>query len=134
MTHDILTLDGVVAALAQNGWEDTTVHCPDGTPVTISPCSYVDIHSLADCDWFLVYGDLPWSGGSDLAKIVDELNRHEERVAEADEEKARLRAYFAAHELRGWDDDSWSWYSDWHKDCYGYRPHGHVCGEYVRPY
>ena len=25
-------------------------------------------------------------------------------------------------------------YSDWHKDVFGFRPHGMVCGQYVSPY
>ena len=30
--------------------------------------------------------------------------------------------------------DRWGYYSDYHKDCFGYRPHGVVCGEYINPW
>lgn len=30
--------------------------------------------------------------------------------------------------------ERWGFYSDWHKDVFGYRPHGVVCGKYVSPY
>jgi hypothetical protein len=50
----------------------------------------------------------------------------------------KIRQYFAEHfEGKEWKDidpDDWSWYSDWHKDVFGYRPHGIVCGEYINPH
>lgn len=30
--------------------------------------------------------------------------------------------------------ERWSSYSDWHKDVFGFRPHGMVCGEYINPH
>ena len=30
--------------------------------------------------------------------------------------------------------DLWGFYSDYHKDVFGYRPHAVVCGVYVSPY
>lgn len=51
------------------------------------------------------------------------------------EQKALEEAYEAGKrgdELP--DVGDWSWYSDWHKDTFGYRPHGIVCGEYIRPW
>jgi hypothetical protein len=32
------------------------------------------------------------------------------------------------------DPNCWDFYSDWHKDVFGYRPHGIVCGEYINPH
>lgn len=50
----------------------------------------------------------------------------------------KIRKYFAEHlEGKDWKDidpDDWSFYSDWHKDVFGYRPHGIVCGEYIDPH
>ena len=129
-----LTVEGVTRLLRMNNWRDTRIVCPDGTRATISPCGYGTIHSIADCEYFLLYWDMPWGGESKIDKLVDKLNRHAELKAEDEADKAKLRSYFKKHEANGWDDDSWSFYSDWHKDCYGFRPHGRVCGEYVRPY
>lgn len=59
------------------------------------------------------------------------------------ENEPKLREYFnkwfagkSWEEIRNNEElyDNWGYYSDWHKDCFGYRPHGVVCGEYVRPY
>lgn len=129
-----LTVTGVWNALEDNGFGETPIYCPDGTLVWVTPCSSVEISSIEDCEYFLCEGDLPYMGNSKLDKLVDSLNRHAELVAEAEAEKIKLRKFFERHEQDGWDDDSWSWYSDWHKDVYGFRPHGRVCGVYVSPY
>ena len=63
---------------------------------------------------------------------VDEERRYRE------ENEPKIREYFAKHfEGKTWDEidpENWSFYSDWHKDVFGYRPHAIVCGEYVNPH
>ena len=55
-----------------------------------------------------------------------------------EENEPKIREYFAEHfEGKEWNDidpEEWDWYSDWHKDVFGYRPHGIVCGEYINPH
>lgn len=69
-------------------------------------------------------------------KKADELQAQEDSYRA--EEEPKIRKYFAEHFAgKTWeeiDGDDWSWYSDWHKDVFGYRPHGIVCGEYINPY
>lgn len=84
-------------------------------------------------------------------KSVDEffawmLNNRSEMIFNYVEEDKRYRAenepkireFFAEHiEGKSWKDiepDMWQFYSDWHKDVFGYRPHGIVCGEYINPH
>ena len=55
-----------------------------------------------------------------------------------EENEPKIRKFFAEH-IEGrslWciDDDVWDFYSDWHKDVFGYRPHAAVCGEYINPH
>ena len=54
------------------------------------------------------------------------------------ENEPKLRQYFFEHFYgKTWeeiDENDWQWYSDWHKDVYGYRPHGIVCGVYINPH
>lgn len=59
------------------------------------------------------------------------------------ENEPKLRAYFSKYfEGKTWeeirqDEELYSrldFYSDWHKNVYGYRPHGIVCGEYINPH
>lgn len=130
-----LTVAAAQDAIRANNFKDTAFTCDDGTIVTVVPCFYVDEpKSFDDIDYYLVYGGLPWMGDDKLEKVINEINNYSKLVAESDAEKAKLRAYFDDHQKNGWSDESWSWYSDWHKDVYGYRPHGFVCGVYVRPY
>ena len=131
----MMTVQFVADMLTGNRFRHTRFTCPDGVDVTITPCFYGgEIADISECEYFLVDGDLPWLGGPSLEKVVADLNRHAELVASADAEKIELRKFFDEHQAHGWDDDSWGWYSDWHKDVYGFRPHGRVCGEYVSPY
>lgn len=94
--------------------------------------------------WFSLIGHGDYA--KDIDEVVDWLIAYpakaKEIQAEEDryfnEEEPKLRAYFKEHiEGKSWDeidDDCWGWYSDWHKDVYGYRPHGIVCGEYINPH
>lgn len=125
----MLTVEKVRNALVKNGWKETCVICPDGTPAHIVPCSYVDkIEDESQCDYFLLYWDMPWGGNDTLEKIVRDLNNHEKLVKETEDDKEKLREYFEDHQQRGWDDDSFGFYSDWHKDVFGFRPRGYVFG------
>ena len=71
------------------------------------------------------------------------INEEEEEKAYFAENEPKLRQYFKDHfEGKSWNEiesdeklyDCWGFYSDWHKDVYGYRPHGIVCGQYINPY
>ena len=63
------------------------------------------------------------------------FNHVEEDLNYRKSNEPKIREYFAEHfEGRTWntiDPEDWSFYSDWHKDVFGYRPHGIVCGEYI---
>ena len=65
-------------------------------------------------------------------------NYREENERYRVENEPKIREYFAKHfEGKTWDEidpDNWSFYSDWHKDVFGYRPHGIVCGKYINPH
>lgn len=55
-----------------------------------------------------------------------------------EENEPKIRQYFAEHfEGKTWGEiepERWEFYSDWHKDVFGYRPHEIVCGEYINPH
>ena len=65
-------------------------------------------------------------------------NEVEEAERYRRENEPKLRAYFAEHiEGKTWselDPNRLDFYSDWHKDVFGYRPHGIVCGVYINPH
>ena len=112
----------IVDQLERNGFKETPFVTPDGCYGEITPCGYFDLNSVKDCDWFLVGWDMPWGGQPTIEKLARELVSHAELVNDQLEDEKQLRAYFLKHEEEGWDDDSYSFYSDWHKDVYGYRP------------
>ena len=55
-----------------------------------------------------------------------------------EDNEPKIREYFTKHfEGKTWDEiepERWEFYSDWHKDVFGYRPHAIVCGEYINPH
>ena len=134
MASNKLTVDRMVKEFEFNFWGETIVKCPDGAMATVTPCGYGEINGIEDCDYFLVSWDIPWGGQDTIERLVAELNKHKELKEELDKDREQIRQYFNDHEKSGWDSDSWSFYSDWHKDLYGYRPHGRVCGVYINPH
>ena len=87
-----------------------------------------------DCEYFLIYWDMPLGGEENIDALVNTLNRHEELLEEQNKSVMAIHSYFNEHQANGWKADDWDFYSDWHKDVFGFRPHGKVCGVYVRPY
>ena len=106
--------------------------CDDGNTVIVH-APEIDPYSV-DLYFYIVDENLPWASATGYDGLAKCLNTHGAQVADREKEIAQLHEYFEKHQREGWDDDSWSWYSDWHKDAFGYRPHGRVCGEYVRPW
>lgn len=133
------TVEMMVEAFKRNEWEDTCFVLDDGSVACVSPCYYGDKYpnemTLSDIEFFLVdCNGLPYISNEKLEEVVKTFNNiHELRKTEVSE-KEKLRKYFDKHQETGWDDDSFGFYSDWHKDLYGFRPHGYVCGVYVNPH
>lgn len=73
--------------------------------------------------YYLVECRFPWFGGEDLESIAKDINRWDELIAEDEADKRKLAEYKRQHCHNGkWEGDSFDFYSDWHKDLYGYRP------------
>ena len=69
-------------------------------------------------------------------EMVYDYAAEERRYREENEPKIRefFAKYIEGKTRNEIDPDTWGWYSDWHKDVFGYRPHGIVCGEYINPH
>ena len=71
------------------------------------------LEGYTDGNWSEAYNEY-----SKLNAVLDERYR--------EKNQADFYAYYKEHiEGRTWeeiDDEHWSFYSDWHKDMYGYRP------------
>ena len=78
---------------------------------------------------------IEWFLDNEPDKVYD--YREADRKYKEDNEP-KIHKYFAEHfEGKTWeeiDPDLWQCYSDWHKDVFGFRPHGIVCGEYINPH
>ena len=119
----------------QTDWEsiDITMKC-NGDVLRITPCGYGKVNK-DNVEYFLVEGGTPWMGTDTLEKLAQELIDYSKIIKEHEEEQKEIREYFEEHIKGGdYEPEEWGWYSDWHKDVFGYRPHAVVCGEYVSPY
>ena len=92
------SVEEIVSILKANGFRKTTITCPDGAEVIVTPCSYApEITDIAQCDYFLVDGDIPWMGDRHIDQVVHEINEHATLKAELDSERAKLRVFFDKH-------------------------------------
>ena len=80
---------------------------------------------------------IQWMFVNEPEMLYDEV-AEQQRYKEENEPK--LIAYFEKHfKGKTWAEicaseeliNHWDFYSDWHKDVYGYRPHGVVCGTFI---
>ena len=92
-----------------------------GDKVKITLCSMVDIKSVNDIEFFLVECRFPWASSSKIEDIAKLLNNWQANIDEEDNEKQKLRKYY--EENYGTEKFDEGWFSDWHKDVYGFRPH-----------
>ena len=93
-------------------------------------CEMLDNGSIESVEEFI-----DWVLENEPSMVYD-YRAEEKKYREENEPK--IREFFAEHiEGRAWrciDPEAWEFYSDWHKDVFGYRPHGIVCGEYINPH
>lgn len=109
----------------------------------------IDEHGSGYYIYFSVIG--MGTGVKDFDALVDVMMNHPAKQSEVRAEEDRyfaenepkLQAYFLEHfagktseQIRADEElyENWGFYSDWHKDVYGYRPHAVVCGVYVSPH
>ena len=129
-------INKIRAALTANNWRDTFMTMPNGDIVTITPCDYGNPLNEQNTEYYLVFShSTPNLGGDTLEIIANQLAGYEQQLQELAAEKVELRAFFDRRIAPGNPHpDDWGFYSDWHKDVYGYRPHGMVCGVYINPH
>lgn len=84
-------------------------------------CGHGKIKSLSDVEYYLVYCRFPWSGSSRLEDIAELFNSWEDKIKEEADEKLSLREFYELNKDKPLD-EWFGFYSDWHKDVYGFRP------------
>lgn len=122
MTLKERVVDELVKRIMDNNFERISISMKcNGDVIYITPCSMVpEITSFDDIEYFLIDCSLPWAGNDKIEKVADFIIDYQNRVDENEQEKIRLKEYYKKYHNTSKMD--WSWYSDWHKDVYGYRP------------
>lgn len=92
-----------------------------GDKVKIILCSMADIKSIDDVEYFMMECRFPWAGSSKIEDIADLLNNWQARIDDENDDKLKLRKYY--EENHGTREFDATWFCDWHKDLYGFRPH-----------
>ena len=123
-----MTKELFVKTLEENGFNETMFTCEDGTKAYVTPCGYREVHCINECEYFLFNWDFYTVGSDDADEIIKMLNNHKKLREEYDADVRKLRDYFDKHQESGWDSDSFSFFSDWHKDVKGHRPRGCAFG------
>lgn len=124
-------LSNLKEKLVKANYEEFTYRIP-GETINIVPCSQKSmIFEEGDIDYYLVYSEII-HGGESLDIIADQIVNCEEIKSNFSKEEIKLRNYFDKYiDTDNPDYDSWDFYCDWHKDVYGFRPKGLICGTYV---
>lgn len=116
------TKESITALLASD--KPATLTMRNGDELELTPC-----REFGELAYILVASpSLPWLGGN-ASEVANQLNKYEALVAENENEKRRLAKLRERLLNPGphmteeqWEND-FSFYSDWHKDIYGFRPH-----------
>ena len=95
----------------------------DNQKIVITPCNYTGTP-----EYFLVSG-FESTGFNTIEEVAEYINNYEKHKSRQRKEIYEITKYFNEEISKGKGD--WDWYSDWHKDVFGFRPHGMVCGQYV---
>ena len=110
-----------------NGTEECTITMKvDNNKIRIVPMT-----NYGYGEYWLAYG-FHRDGFESLTELATYILNYDDEKKAHEEEIATITKYFNEEICNGTGD--WDWYSDWHKDVFGFRPHGMVCGQYVNPH
>lgn len=115
-----------------------TIPGSDGSLFTITAYSMFICTDIDDVEWFNIWHPtMHIVGDGTVNTVLDYLNNTEKYLTEDAGDKAKLYKYFLDHQ-ESWqkpysewseeEQETFGFYSDWHKDVWGFRPHGIVYG------
>ena len=104
--------------------------------VCITPCIYdkeIKDAAPADIEYYLVHDDVI-DGGNTIFNVCNGIVNYGKELELHESDIIELQKFFDKHCKEAWgkpynelseeERDALSFFSDWHKDVYGYRPHG----------
>lgn len=115
-----------------NGEASVALTFADGKSETIglTACLPYGVEAAAITDAasieYVLVGGACWAArlSDDGSRLSDNLARAEQVRKDWLNEAAKLKAFYEKHKLDWTGDDSYDFYSDWHKEVFGYRPRG----------
>lgn len=101
--------------------DQVTIPCGTDEKIYVSVFTHEPVTDLEDVEYFFIsHPEANLCGGS-IKDVIDTANNIDKYLTDFNDDMAKLKKYFEEHK-DNWDDDSWDFYSDWHKDIYGHRP------------
>lgn len=115
----------------ENNWDHIILHFADGTNLGITAYSMApdNMRNEQTIEYYEVSFAGTWQGANTLSQVAEICNQHTEIADKHNEDKNKLHQYFLDHIANEeFSQDEWDYYSDWHKDVFGHRPHGITFG------
>lgn len=116
----------LIRRFEENNWNEITITMKcDNAVVVITPCTMgcVPMNKIEDVDYFLMKcTTINTCGSENLDDIVKFLVNYEKEVKENETDIEKCRKYWEKHVKNSTDKYMDDFYSDWHKDLFGYRP------------
>lgn len=128
-----MTLEYIKNAIKDNNFGTTRFKDEDtGAVVVVEPCSYADtITDFNQVDFYSMCCNMVdgMCGSSDINSVAKTIQNIAAEIQDNEKDKVELREYYEKYltpEKRAENEKVWQdhydFYSDWHKDVYGYRP------------
>ncbi len=123
----------IIWKLAQNGWNETVFNIPEtNSTIVVTPCAqaYPEIQGINQVEFFLVdpSDDINVPGFDTVKQLAEFLCNYKNVLLEKRKAQDNCRKWYKLHILallkkgENPSEDDWSYYSDYHKDCFGFRP------------
>ena len=131
MTKEQIKID-LINKFNANGWNPIHIN-PKGKfhSILITPCFDTDEHNENTVCFFMV--DDPCINGlstNDIDHLAKEIETYDKLYYEDIKQREELNEFYNKNiNRKPFNQDAWDFYSDWHKDIYGYRPHRRICNE-----
>ena len=129
----LATYSQIKTQIEESGYaNEQTISLPNGSKLGMKLCSYGEIKDLSDIDYYMTDSESIDSEES-LYKIAENIVNEEKTIERMKEDKERIFSFYQDEDIeylmqRPYDFlsekeiDTLSFFSDWHKDVYGYRP------------
>lgn len=121
---NLCTKESVISACEQANFETFCVIMNDNSKLYITPDTwYSKITTIDEIKFFNVSGPMPWMDRDTIEELIQSFKTYDDDLKSYNEDRRKLQEYYQKH-IRNKiaTPEEKGFYSDWHKDIYGYRP------------